>query len=233
MIDQQSDTHSNDASDLSLRTHRRLIGYLGFLLPFLVYLLSGLRPTNGLPRWHFLHSISAYYYTGAVAVFVGILFALALFLFSYRGYTTSIADRVIGKVGGTAALGVAICPTKPPDGVTPPSWWHPALGVIHLVSASVLFIAFILFALWLFRKSSQTNRKNRPNDKKVRDMIYLGCAVIMMGAIGWATASIFTGAPIFWQETAAIEGFAISWLVKGEAHAPAVRAIRNLRALRM
>src|SRR5215471_6413943 len=77
--------------DLSYQTHRRLIGVLGFLLPILLYLVAGLRPTAPLPRWTLLDSVSAYYYTGAVAILVGVLFALSLFLFSYPGYENVIA----------------------------------------------------------------------------------------------------------------------------------------------
>lgn len=65
--------------DLSQQTHRRLIGVLGFLLPILLYLVAGLRPTAPLLRWTPLDSVSAYYYTGAVAILVGVLFALSLF----------------------------------------------------------------------------------------------------------------------------------------------------------
>jgi hypothetical protein len=108
--------------DLSQQTHRRLIGVLGFLLPILLYLVAGLRPTAPLPRWTFLDSVSAYYYTGAVAILVGVLFALSLFLFSYPGYENVIADRVVGRVGGAAALGVALCPTTAPEGLSPPPW---------------------------------------------------------------------------------------------------------------
>ena len=105
----QSIDHLPD--DLSHQSHRQLIGYLGILLPLILILLAGLRPTPGLPRWEPLNSISAYYYTGAVAAFVGILFALALFLFTYRGYRRYKADRVAGMLGGSAALGVVLFPT--------------------------------------------------------------------------------------------------------------------------
>ena len=92
------------ARDLSQRAHRRLIGILGLLLPGLLYLLAGLLPTRGLPPWRFLTSMSAYYYTGSVGVFVGVLFALSLFLFTYQGYEGDKADRVLGRLGGAAAL---------------------------------------------------------------------------------------------------------------------------------
>src|SRR5690348_2167695 len=91
------------AENLSQQAHRRLIGILGLLLPFLLYIFAGFRPTTPLPAWRLLDSISAYYYTGGVAVFVGVLFALALFLLTYPGYKGVIADRVLGIVGGTAA----------------------------------------------------------------------------------------------------------------------------------
>src|ERR1700757_4451397 len=99
------------AENLSQQAHRQLIGYLGLLLPFLLYGVAGLRHTAGLVPWRLLSSISAYYYTGAVAVFVGVLFALALFLLTYRGYKGVIADRVLGLIGGTAAIFVALFPT--------------------------------------------------------------------------------------------------------------------------
>jgi hypothetical protein len=85
---------------LSLRAHRRIVGTIGFFLPALVYGFAAARPTAGLDRWQLLWSVSAYYYTGAVGVLVGALFALALFLFSYRGYKGVIADRIVGGVGG-------------------------------------------------------------------------------------------------------------------------------------
>ena len=54
------------------------------------------RPTPGLPRWETLNSVSAYYYSGAVAAFVRVIFALALFLFTYRGYKNDRVDRWAG-----------------------------------------------------------------------------------------------------------------------------------------
>src|SRR5215831_5852764 len=99
---------------LDARVHRQLIGYLGLLLPLLLYFVSGARPLSPLPRWHLLPSVSAYYYTGAVGIFVGILFALALFLFAYRGYEGESADRIVGSIGGLAAP--AAIPRSAPPG---------------------------------------------------------------------------------------------------------------------
>ncbi len=217
-----------DHQNLSYQTHRRIIGCLGLLLPPLLYLLAGLRHTKGLEPWELLNSLSAYYYTGAVAVFVGVLFALSLFLFTYPGYKGISADRIVGMVGGLAALGVALFPTTAPDGVLAPAWWRDATRTIHYASAVILFGAFILFSLWLFRKSDKPNPSDRSPGKKLRNVVYLVCGCIMIGCMIWAGSSHFTGSPIFWPEAIALWAFAISWLVKGEVYAPIVRKAQSI-----
>ncbi len=217
-----------EPQDFSYQNHRRLIGYLGLLLPPLLYLLAGIRPTSGLPQWELLDSISAYYYTGGVAVFVGVLFALSLFLFTYPGYEGAAADRIVGALGGAAALGVALFPTAAPAGLAEPSWWSPATRVIHYTSATLLFGSFIIFSLWLFRKSKIPIHRDRPRNKRRRDAIYLGCGLVMIGCMLWAGGSYFTGATIFWPESIALWAFAISWLVKGQAHVPLVEKAQAL-----
>lgn len=214
--------------DLSQRAHRLLIGILGLLLPALLYLVAGLRPIDGLKPWAVLPSISAYYYTGSVGIFVGVLFALSLFLFTYRGYKGVMADRLVGCLGGFSALGVALFPTAAPDGLSEPSWWHHDLRIVHYVSAVLLFVAFILFSIWLFRKSSVPRRRDRPLEKQWRDAGCLLCGLVMIGCVLWAASSLITHAPIFLPEAIAIVAFAISWLVKGEAYQPFLSAIRRL-----
>ncbi len=217
-----------DPQDFSYQNHRRLIGYLGFLLPPLLYLLAGIRPTDNLPQWELLNSISAYYYTGAVVVLVGTIFALSLFLFTYPGYKGALADRVVGRLGGFAALGVAFFPTAAPTGVLEPTWWSPMTRVIHYVSAVSLFGCFIIFSIWLFRKSSVPSNCDLPLDKKRRNTIYLWCGLVMIVCMLWAGSSYFTKAPIFWPEAIALWAFAISWLVKGEAHKPIINTAQAL-----
>jgi hypothetical protein len=212
--------------DLSVRAHRQLIGYLGLLLPILLVLLAGLRSTAGLQAWRLLASVSAYYYTGAVSVFIGVLFALSLFLLSYRGYEGEWIDRLLGKVAGIAALGVPLFPTQPPLESLKPNWWIPVMHRLHLASAIVLFVSFILFALWLFRKSHIARFRDRPKEKRTRDTVCLVCGITMILSIVWAGISSMFGAPIFWPEAIAIEAFAISWLTKGEAHLPLMRMAR-------
>jgi hypothetical protein len=103
-----------EQDDLSSHLHRQLIGYLGMTLPFLLWVIAGWRPTEGLPRWGLLTSVSAYYYTGSVAAFVGILVALAAFLVTYRGYKNeqNRRDRIAAIIASVAAIGVAFFPTR-------------------------------------------------------------------------------------------------------------------------
>jgi hypothetical protein len=229
MTSNRSTSIGNASKDFSQRNHRRLIGVLGFFLPYLLYGVAGIRPTEPLPPWALLPSISAYYYTGAIGIFVGVLFALSLFLFTYQGYKDVIVDRLIGGLGGLAALGVALFPTEAPDGLPEPSWWIPGLNVVHYMSAVTLFGSFILFAIWLFRKSSVPKGQNRPTEKRRRDSVCLICGMVMIACVIWTAISKFADKPIFWPEAIAIEAFAVSWLAKGEAHHAVLGAIRFLR----
>lgn len=215
--------------DLSQLAHRRVIGFLGLFLPALLYVIAGLRPTSLTP-WRHLDSLSAYYYSGAVAVLVGVLFALGLFLATYRGYTGDIADRVVGLIGGIAAIFVGLFPTDPPRGVSAPVWWTPPTGTVHYAAAITLFVSFILFSLWLFRRSNIPDPRERPLEKRIRNGVFLACGAVMVVSVTWAAFALHGDAPIFWPESFAVWAFAISWLVKGEVHRPFVDAMTRARA---
>ncbi len=217
-----------EPDQLSQQAHRRIIGGLGLLLPLLLWVFAGARPMQGLPPWTLLGSVSAYYYTGAIGVFVGVLFALSLFLITYQGYKRVAADRIVGGIGGMAALVVALCPTDPPTPLSAPPWFTPSTSAIHYIAAIVLFGSFILFSLWLFRKSDHPDRSTRPPDKRLRDDICLGCGIAMIGAVIGVGVCALMNESIFWPEVIAIEAFAISWLVKGEAHVAIAEASRRM-----
>ena len=223
-------TPTPSTDDLSGHAHRQLIGYIGLALPILLVLISASRPIDGLGRWELLGSISAYYYTGAVAVFVGLLVALALLLFTYRGYNNQYhsADRVAAIVAGVAALLVAFFPTRAPDMVAPPSWWTQAAGVLHYVSAIVLFTMFAVFSLWLFRKCGKDEKPDA--SKRRRNRIFLVCGLVIVASMIWAGIAGATDNAIFLPESVALIAFAVSWLVKGYAHRTIAEAARSLAA---
>lgn len=233
-------THKHDpkpeSDDLSSRAHRQLIGIIGLLLPPMLWLIAGWRPVDESQRWDLLDSVSAYYYTGAVSVFSGALIALAVFLFSYRGYHNKHQrrDRIAAIIAGIAAIFVAFFPTESPCGfpVKNPCnfpllpWWTTPTGWIHYSAATALFCSFIYFALVQFPKSNLT-REEFSWDKQVRNGIYYFCGTIMALCLLWVAIAIFKEAPIFWAETGALEFFAISWLVKGRVDKTAIAAGRQ------
>ena len=207
--------------DLSGDAHRRLIGWIGLVLPAL--LVGFAIERDGLARWKSLESISAYYYTGAVTLFVGMLVALALFPFTYRGFDNAYhkADRAAAIVAGAAALVVALFPTAVPADITPLTWWRPWTGVLHHAAAIVLFAMFAVFALWLFRLRPD----GRTETTGWRNKIYLGCGAVIIACIAWAGVNAKAGREIFAPESIALIAFSFSWLVKGYADEALMRLL--------
>lgn len=190
---------------VSYRTLRRVIGILGVSLPIVVALgCLAVGECDG-----FLDSISAYHGTVMRNVFVGILFTVGWFLFSYRGYERK--DDIAGDLGCLFALGVAIFPT------TSETAW---IRMVHYVSATLFFLILAGFSLFLFTKSGgiATPQKQRRNN------IYLTCGVTMLVCIALIPlynlflddSAIAVFHPVFWLETFALWAFGISWMTKGE-----------------
>jgi len=202
--------------DMSGRRHRQVIGYLGLALPILLVQMARLRPNAPSDQWSG-DSISAYYWTGAVSLFVGLLAALSLFLLTYRGYANEShkADRGAGIIAGIAAALVAIFPTAPPTGTAALPWWADWINKTHTFAAIALFSMFAVFSLWLFRKTASGEQP--PADKKRRNAIYLLCGVGILVSMAWAVVAGQSGHSIFWPESLALVFFAWSWLVKGQA----------------
>ena len=201
--------------DLSDHAHRQLIGYVGLLLPFLLIVIA--RSRDGVEQWRNLTSISAYYYTGAAAAFVGMLISLSLFLFTYRGYRNehNWADRAAAVTAAFAALGVAFFPTVAPRGAAPLTWWGRHDGILHHISAIVLFSMFAVFALFLFRITPKGEQASKT--KTWRNHAYLVCGLLIVASMIWALVNGLQGKPIFFPESVALVAFAMSWLIKGYA----------------
>ena len=185
---------------------RVLIGAAGILLP--LFVVIGKLIYEG--SMEIEYSISDYYDNGTAGDFlVGILFALAFFLFSYRGYEP--IDNRIASAGCVFALGVALCPTTSKN---------ETVHDLHFVFALLLFTVFIIFSIYLFRKKAPHPTK----EKKDRNKIYLLCGIIMIVCIaGIAVASFLLNPEIsekyhlvFWLETIALVSFGFSWITKAE-----------------
>ena len=217
-----------EADDLSSHAHRQLIGSVGLVLPVLLWLLAGWRPLDADDPWVPLSSVSAYYYSGAVAVFSGMLVALALFLFAYQGYDNEKRrrDRNAARLAGLAAMLVAVFPTAAPKAPWTQQWWTLPIGAIHYAGATLLFASFIYFALVLFPSSKKKSRR-LARDKRIRNAIYMACGLAMVVCVIWAGLAGFRQQSIFLPEVLALEFFGIAWLVKGRALATAAAAARR------
>jgi quinol-cytochrome oxidoreductase complex cytochrome b subunit len=184
-------------------TLRVLIGAAGISLPFLLWIGKFIF-RNSL---QLEYSISDYYDDGTAGdILVGVLFALAFFLVSYRGYAP--IDSIAANFGCAFALGVALFPTTSDNKI---------VHILHFVFALLLFSVFIFFSIYLFRKKSPHPTKQKKN----RNKVYLICGILMIICIaGIAVYQIFdlnsSWHPVFWLESLALISFGFSWITKAE-----------------
>lgn len=221
--------HKKD--DLSSHTHRQFIGLVGFLMPLVLWLMAGWRPLGleNVDRWAPMGSISAYYYSGGVAAFIGSLIAMAFFLFTYKGYQNEYGrrDRIAAKIAGIAAVLIAIFPTAAPYGVEVPVWWMEYHNVIHHLAAATLFGCFVFFSLFQFPLSK--SEKKLSLGKRIRNALFTLCGITIVLCVVWAIAVGINGQSIFLPEAVALEFFALSWLIKGRADKTAAAVAAKTR----
>lgn len=183
---------------------RRVIGILGVALP-VVLILWGFVLVGSL---EIQPSLSDYYGLSTRDAFVGILFAIACFLFAYKGHEPM--DDIVGHVGCLFALGVALFSNTGAG----------SERIVHFVCATGLFLVLSFFSLFLFTKSTGTKTR----EKRMRNRIYITCGVCMLACIvligvyscclqDTAVTSLH---PVLWLESFALWAFGISWFVKGE-----------------
>jgi hypothetical protein len=199
-------------SYLELRT---AIGTLGMALPFVVSIGARLVFDTGLQE-----SISAYYHTGMRDAFVGTLFAIGLFLLSYRG-REGTRDNLVGNLACIAAVGAALFPTAPRGEDVPKA--ELIIGGFHFGFATLFFAALIYFCLVLFPQPDATPPVP---GKKRRNRVYRACGCGMILCILLIVvyylfledvASVSRWRPVFWLEAVAIFLFGVSWFTKGHA----------------
>ena len=194
---------------ISYLTLRKIIGIQGITLPFVLYLGALIIFQTDIQS-----SISSYYHTDMRGWFVGTLFVIGFFLFSYNGY--ALVDRIAGWAGGGCAVGVALFPTTPDSAA---SSHAQLIGYVHLAFAALFFATLIFFSLVLFPK---TKKGVEPTKRKqVRNKVYKVCGYTMCFCIslivGYSFLPLFKEYnPVFWLEAIAIVAFGISWLTKGE-----------------
>lgn len=193
-------------------TLRRLVGGIGVAMPFVMYFGGEV-----LFRTTLQSSISAYYHTGMRDVLVGILCAIGVFLFCYRGSGTR--ENVATNIAGACAIGIAFFPTGADECVR-----HHGVSA-HGVFAVIYFAALTYLALFVFTAIDPAKQLSRA--KVHRNWVYRICAVVMALAVACAVITFFLpeglrGAlcerrALFWLESIAGIAFGVAWLTKGKA----------------
>jgi hypothetical protein len=204
---------------ISYKTLRRGVGWLGILLPVILVLGSMIFcECREVQR-----SISAYYHTGMRNVFVGIIFAIAFFLFAYRGYDRR--DALAGNLASVLALGVIFFPTSVGDPLTnciPAPVDNGWINTVHFYAAAGFFLVLVYFSLCLFTiKKDPVTRKKLLRNKIYRASGYgmLACLILILFYYVYLEDRypvLQVLDPIFWLETIALWLFGFSWLIKGE-----------------
>ncbi|HXQ28043.1 MAG TPA: hypothetical protein VN848_02140 [Gemmatimonadales bacterium] len=190
---------------VSYLTLRKVVGILGMGLP-VVLAVWGFCLQHA---YHLLPSISDYYTLRTRDAFVGILFTIAWFLFTYHGY-----DKTDDRAGNAACLFALAVALFPDNGTS-------LEQAVHYTSAGALFLVLAFFSLYLFTKSAG----HKTAAKLKRNRVYRVCGVVMLACIvliGVCKTALSKDAqesfdPVFWLETLALWAFGFSWFVKGEA----------------
>ncbi|MCO5292911.1 MAG: hypothetical protein M9959_14405 [Chitinophagaceae bacterium] len=248
--------NNNNTILISYRTLRQLIGVLGILLPFLCWginifvnhfdllhnsLLVSHLEAEYQAGANLKSSISHFYYTAAAPLFIGILISVAIFLFTYNGYTPNpqndrwvwLNDKRISTFAACCLLGIVVFPTD--------SYAHlkdnlfifettGLVGKIHLSFAALFFISMAVMSIVNFRRLPN---KRLLNDGEGKTYFYCGWGIIfclVMLTVGYLTHSAeswFGGKFVFVMEVIMLLFFGISWLTKGES-IPTEFVLKNL-----
>lgn len=204
---------------ISFKTTRRAVGILGITLPWVLWAGTFIFSGHDLQP-----SISHFYFTNMREVFVGVLCAVALFLFTYKGH--SKMDSYAANAAGMFALGVAVFPTDIIAGHRGQALVVSVLdlsfhNIIHFSCAALFFVTLALMSLLLFTKSNKP-KAQWSTPKKNRNRTYIVCGWIMLASIVLIAISepilkvSHTSTITYWMETVALSAFGISWLTKGE-----------------
>ena len=203
---------------ISYNTMRKLIGVLGIALPIVLWLGGAL-----FKRLPLQSSISAYYYTNMQDALTGILCAVAMFLFCYRGDVSR--ETIFTNVAAGGALGVALFPC----GLASPTEIFQLPGqaslLLHVVFAGVFFLSLAYISYVIFAADAKEPEKT----------LYKVCAIVIAAAlvlimvVKLVMYLFYKGRPeptlVFIFESVALWAFGISWLVKGELVAATQRVL--------
>ncbi|MET3861700.1 hypothetical protein ABIE38_002636 [Dietzia sp. 2505] len=182
---------------------RMVIAAGALLLPAALLLWVALDPGVTM-----MGSLSAFYYSPARSLFVGILVAIGVALVAYRGYTRG--ENALLNGAGILTIVVALVPTGDSSvpGLT-------VAGAVHAVAAVGFFV---LAALSIFFYGQETlGSLPDPTLRRRYRVAYRALAVLVVTLPALAVLVAWVAGPsvaLFAGEAAALYAFAAFWLVK-------------------
>ena len=200
---------------------RSMLGWLGMLLPWIVFCLAYSDPfyTDYVNHIIPVDSISAKYFINTcVAPFMIILGSASLLLISYKGYT--IQDDLICTLAGIAGLGVCLFPCGATS-MTYVGTFAMAKGtssMLHNIFAAIFFIQLAYNSIFLFTKSTG----EKTPSKKKRNVIFIVCGIGMIVSFAFIPLNTILKLNLYggtWlAEMAGLTFFGISWLTKSNIY---------------
>jgi magnesium-transporting ATPase (P-type) len=236
--------NNNDDLIISYLTIRKAIGWLGLLLPFMLlignYTVNKLdilnssffiKDCNGAAyaaSGSFKASISHYYYSTVGELFTGVLCAVALFMFCYKGHKLrkgekGLSDSALANLCGAFALGVVVFPTGSSCITDNMRIFLSSdnTGYIHFTMAALFFISLSVMSMVNFRRTDDIVSFGKGKNHKtflVCGIAMLVCLVLVFIYSMWIDgkyAWLDRLHPVFCLEAIALIFFGISWLIKG------------------
>jgi hypothetical protein len=202
----------------SYQLTRLIVGVIGVTLPLVLIVFDALI----FEQFSIRRSLSAYYHSGVRDWFVGSLCAIGVGLFTYMGTRLGSFDNWVSTTAGVCAIVVAFFPVKT-AAAQMPTELQTKLGEALVQSIHFTFAAIFLTLLGLMSLRFGIGDGRRPDrtarQRKGWRVVHFACAgaiwlsVIALIVIKVAKVSISHG--ILIGEVVAIEGFGLSWFLKG------------------
>ncbi|UOK42283.1 MULTISPECIES: hypothetical protein [Flavobacterium] len=199
---------------ISYKQLRLFVGATGFFLP-IILIIGHIIQQKAIVRQN---SVSHYYYTCMGDVFVGLLCAVAIFLFTYKGHDKEegelVSDNFTGNFAGIFALGVSFFPTAENNATQDTVSW------VHYICAGLFFASLAYFSLVQFIKTKGTLTRMKIR----RNKIYKFCGwtivfcIVMLLLYNIPTVKNTVENTVYFIafEILALWAFAFSWLIKAE-----------------
>jgi len=198
---------------------RKGLAVLAFLFPIgllVIGLWYGIPPRDSMSAYYFaqMPGESTQYVFPMRAWFVGILWAIGVFLYLYKGF--SVTENRFLNIAGLAAICVAMFPMHVPEECT--SCGSSAWAWAHLTAAGTLFLCMSIVA-WACTDETLATLPDAVREKYRRRYTSLAAAMTVAPvAVYFVIWTMWIGQKthpgLFWAEMTGVVVFALYWGLK-------------------